>query len=80
MWISLYTFLEKSLFLSVTRYDTTQIFFTILTMWTTSYNVEKGNYVLSPLSITALIRALMLYTKVFEKIVGQRPVTKEQAT
>ena len=34
MWISLYTFLEISLFLSATIYDTTQNFFTILTVWT----------------------------------------------
>ena len=34
MWISLYTFLEMSLFLYVTIYDTTQNFFTILTVWT----------------------------------------------
>ena len=34
MWISLYTFLEIVLFLSVTIYDTTQNFLTILTVWT----------------------------------------------
>ena len=33
MWISLYTFLEMSLFLSASLYDTTQNFFTILTVW-----------------------------------------------
>ena len=34
MCISLHTFLEISLFLSTTKYDTTHNFFTILTFWT----------------------------------------------
>ena len=42
MWISLYTFLEISLFLSATLYHTTQNFFTILTVWTKIVHTASG--------------------------------------
>ena len=42
MWISLYTFLEMSLFVSATIYDTTQNFFTILTVWTKIVQTASG--------------------------------------
>ena len=42
MWISLYTFLEMSLFVSATLYDKTQNFFTILTVWTKIVHTASG--------------------------------------
>ena len=42
MWISMYTFLEIRLFLSASIYDTTQNFFTILTVWTKIVHTANG--------------------------------------